>query len=413
MRLRRLPDIINNPAEHDFTQVPNEMLRDPELSAKAKGLLCLLLTNKQGEWYSYQETLQQMMSDGETAIRSGLKELEEVGYLLRLKYRDIENKKFAGSIWCYSSLKNEFDLSRINRTIREFGVELIDCERSLEPAKKTVGGKTTYGNPTCGNTTYGNPRPNNTNTKNTNFKNTNILRGGENSERLKRKNVPVKDKLITPSMFDQFWSIYPRKVDKGKAKTKWNQICNKPDRPSWHVIQTAIAAQVQSPRWQEAKFIPHPTTWLNQQRWLDDPDEMVIYGKDELPPKLTNPKQLILDRFGHLQLTSVFTVQCLIPATELIDSPDNELIPALIKLYDEIENSQAKCAPLQRSLLPSPMTVLGNYLCWLGNNDWINNITLSALNTGSGLFRQYRKYEASCDSYFRDPLTGKSNLEEC
>lgn len=32
----------------------------------------------------------------------------------------------------------------------------------------------------------------------------------------------------------------------------------------------AIERQKQSDQWQEPKFIPHPTTWLNQRRWEDE-----------------------------------------------------------------------------------------------------------------------------------------------
>lgn len=81
---------------------------------------------------------------------------------------------------------------------------------------------------------------------------------------------------ITPSQFDQFWKDYPRHVDKGKAKTAWNKLCAKKgdDRPAWQTISEAIASQKLSERWSEPQFIPHPTTWLNQARWLDDPAEM-------------------------------------------------------------------------------------------------------------------------------------------
>jgi hypothetical protein len=96
-----------------------------------------------------------------------------------------------------------------------------------------------------------------------------------------------KQEYITPSMFDMFWTIYPKHVDKGKALTVWKRICNRPikDKPTWHEIKSAIIHQRRSERWQDPKFIPHPTTWLNQSRWLDDPSEMKSYNysKEEEP----------------------------------------------------------------------------------------------------------------------------------
>ncbi len=87
---------------------------------------------------------------------------------------------------------------------------------------------------------------------------------------------------ITLSMFDNFWELYPKKVDKGKALTSWKKICNKPSsqRPKWKEVKTAILRQKSSERWQNPEFIPNPTTWLNQSRWLDDPKEMKSYKRN-------------------------------------------------------------------------------------------------------------------------------------
>jgi len=88
---------------------------------------------------------------------------------------------------------------------------------------------------------------------------------------------------ITPNQFNKFWKIYPKKTDKGKALTKWNKICSKPpkERPRWKDIRVAIHRQKESERWQDKRFIPNPTTWLNQNRWLDDPEEMKNYNRNE------------------------------------------------------------------------------------------------------------------------------------
>lgn len=87
-----------------------------------------------------------------------------------------------------------------------------------------------------------------------------------------------KNGLITPSQFEKFWEMYPKKVDKGKAKTIWDRICRRQqNRPKWRELSLALAEQKRSERWQNKKFIPHPSTWLNQNRWLDDPNEMRSY----------------------------------------------------------------------------------------------------------------------------------------
>jgi hypothetical protein len=86
----------------------------------------------------------------------------------------------------------------------------------------------------------------------------------------------VQGGTITPKLFEDFWEIYPKKVDKGKAISKWNQICSrKENRPAWKEVYKAVQDQIKTERWQTKKYIPHPTTWLNQSRWLDDPKEMI------------------------------------------------------------------------------------------------------------------------------------------
>ena len=89
--------------------------------------------------------------------------------------------------------------------------------------------------------------------------------------------------FITPSKFEDFWKAYPKKNDKGKALTKWNAICLKKNKdcPTWKEVKSAIVRQIKSERWQDEKFIPSPTTWLNQSRWLDDPEQMKVFKRED------------------------------------------------------------------------------------------------------------------------------------
>jgi len=98
-----------------------------------------------------------------------------------------------------------------------------------------------------------------------------------NNQMLYKKQLQ-QNKKITPSQFGEFWKHYPRKTDKGKAKTTWDKLCQSKNgkRPLWVEVRKAIHYQKQSERWQDRQFIPHPTTWLNNQRWLDDPKEMKV-----------------------------------------------------------------------------------------------------------------------------------------
>lgn len=64
-----------------FTQVSNNMLSDPNMSYKAKGILCHLLSHDQDKFIITSGTLIRHSSDGERSIKSGLNELKKNGYL--------------------------------------------------------------------------------------------------------------------------------------------------------------------------------------------------------------------------------------------------------------------------------------------------------------------------------------------
>jgi len=70
------------------------------------------------------------------------------------------------------------------------------------------------------------------------------------------------------SHFEDFWSVYPRKVGKAMAKKAWLKMVRSED------VQRAIAENIEQRvlqgEWSDVKFIPHPSTYLNQERWEDD-----------------------------------------------------------------------------------------------------------------------------------------------
>lgn len=77
-------------------------------------------------------------------------------------------------------------------------------------------------------------------------------------------------KEITLLGFDTFWSAYPRKTSKKTAMRSWARI--NPNEQLRAKIMAAVAEHSKSEQWQkdEGRFIPHPATWLNQERWEDE-----------------------------------------------------------------------------------------------------------------------------------------------
>jgi hypothetical protein len=72
-------------ADH-FTQIANGLFRTAELSYKAKGLFGLLSTHREG-WRMTVTDIARRGRDGESAVKSGLKELEKLGFLVRERER--------------------------------------------------------------------------------------------------------------------------------------------------------------------------------------------------------------------------------------------------------------------------------------------------------------------------------------
>ena len=71
------------------------------------------------------------------------------------------------------------------------------------------------------------------------------------------------------SEFEAFWSVYPRKVGKKTAKTKYAAAVKRAGDEQT-VIDGArrLAADPNLP---EQRYIPHPTTWLERDGWDDEP----------------------------------------------------------------------------------------------------------------------------------------------
>lgn len=74
-----------------FVMVDRKLVRDNRLSAKAKGIMMYLLDQDEG-WQFYESEITEHFADGPKAIATGLKELEECGYLIRIWLRNSDGR---------------------------------------------------------------------------------------------------------------------------------------------------------------------------------------------------------------------------------------------------------------------------------------------------------------------------------
>lgn len=73
--------------------------------------------------------------------------------------------------------------------------------------------------------------------------------------------------------FLRFWDAYPNKAAKGYAYGCWLKAIRK---VTITTMLDAIAQQLEWPAWTRdgGAYIPHPSTWLNQERWADEPPKV-------------------------------------------------------------------------------------------------------------------------------------------
>lgn len=105
----------------------------------------------------------------------------------------------------------------------------------------------------------------------------NVEKEIENRDRDKSKSKnnlahPEVSGVVIEDPFDTFWREYPRKVGKGDARKKFAKALTK---TSFDNIMAALRRVKASAQWTKdgGQFVPHPATWLNQERWDDEVGE--------------------------------------------------------------------------------------------------------------------------------------------
>ncbi len=68
--------------------------------------------------------------------------------------------------------------------------------------------------------------------------------------------------------FDSWWSHYPRKVDKGHARKAYRSALK---RATADDLLAGVQQFAETARSREPRFVPHAATWLNGDRWTDEP----------------------------------------------------------------------------------------------------------------------------------------------
>ena len=79
--------------------------------------------------------------------------------------------------------------------------------------------------------------------------------------------------------FDLFWAAYPKKVGKKAAQKAWKNA--KVNTDLFDKIMAAVGRARTTDQWQRenGRYIPNPSTWINQGRWDDEIKEVSTSGE--------------------------------------------------------------------------------------------------------------------------------------
>ena len=218
--------ILRNASKGKYTVLNNGIFRDENLSAKSLGILAKMLSLPDNWEFSVTGLCSIFKKDGIDSIRSGLKELEENGYLVRSRIRDDSGK--------------------------------------LTSVEWTVSDRPMFEKPMLENPMLENPMLENRTQYNTKEYNT--------KEFITKDIPPISPKggKDCSDLFNQFWSAYPKHIAKQSAVKAFEKL--KPDEKLLEAMLKAIEMQKESKQWEKdgGAFIPYPATWLNQRRWEDE-----------------------------------------------------------------------------------------------------------------------------------------------
>jgi hypothetical protein len=226
--------------DDEFTQIPNAWIRDNRLTLAARGLLTQLLSHSPG-WKITEENLAKANGVGRMAISTMLKQLVEFGYLSKSRERERnEHGQLAGFIY--------------------------QTQDPTETNPVTVYQKPTSAEPTLGEPTLAG----HTHKKNI------IKEQQVKEEQVKETNARIERE------FETFYNLYPRKVARGRAKLAYVKALKRTDPET---LIAGLQTWIDKTQIIDKRFIPHPESWLNADRWLDEdfvttPTKQKLVDKD-------------------------------------------------------------------------------------------------------------------------------------
>lgn len=227
--------------EHNesYTVIDNAVLQNVNISFEARGFLCYLLSLP-NDWTFTVRGIVKQTGCSKSVILRLMDELKTAGYI-KLERKQDKQGRFTQSSWHIYETPCEYHISQMRNTANtEHGNNGTRCLRNTVFTEHGENG----------------PIQSTNNNKVLNIQSTNtnkVLNNGVSSE--------------IQTMFDEFWAIYPKKVDKKGSLRAFKNIPKL--KEVFPVIIQALEIQKQSIQWTKdhGQYIPNPTTYIHQERW--------------------------------------------------------------------------------------------------------------------------------------------------
>lgn len=81
---------------------------------------------------------------------------------------------------------------------------------------------------------------------------------------------PIVPPVGDDSEFEEWYKIYPRHVARGSAERAYEKARKRVSREDLLAAAARFSAESQNTA---VEYIPHPATWLNSKRWLDEQND--------------------------------------------------------------------------------------------------------------------------------------------
>ncbi|WP_421752898.1 hypothetical protein [Croceimicrobium sp.] len=232
--------------QNPFAQIDRSILENGDLSYRAKGVLCYLLS-KPDNWETRLKDVINHGTEGRDAVRSAFKELREAGHLILVPI-----KSESGRLMGRGYEVHEYPISTEELEIRLSGdSEELD---SRTPEKPTVGESVDI--------------------VIQNLSNSNLSNKEEDKDQFEKKEDSKE------FGFSEFWDLYGKKTGRAKCLQKWRRL-KKSEKDE---ILAHLPNFVNSTP--DVQYRPNPLTYLNGRRWEDEylPSSNIRQGQQSFEP---------------------------------------------------------------------------------------------------------------------------------